>query len=177
MKANMNRNFSKSLTALLTISLMSVIGCGQNEFRHSVFPASGKVTQNGKPVANAIVVFHPSDPKTIRIPEGQQGIEIANPTTTTDENGSFRLSTYLAEDGAPVGDYKVTVILPSQKFDQKKGAPTEGDEELAPHSSTKALPLDTPSMKKRFPFSNLDTTPLQASIKADGTNEFAFELN
>ncbi len=171
------RFLSKSIAALAAILISSLIGCGESEFRHSVFPASGKITKDGKPVANAIVVFHPTDPNTIRIPEGRQGIEIANPTTTTDETGAFRLSTYFAADGAPAGEYKVTVILPSQKFDQKKGAPTEGDEEKAPHASTLALPPDSQIVKKKFPFSNLQSTPLQASIKPEAANEFAFELN
>jgi hypothetical protein len=162
-----------SLVALV----LAIAGCGETEFRHAVYPASGKVTQSGKPVANAIVVFHASDPKTIELPEGRQGIEIANPTTTTDANGDFRLSTYFANDGAPAGEYKVTVILPTQKFDQKKGATTEGDEELPPHSSTFALPPESAIVKKRFPFANLESTPLQASIKPDGKNEFDFELN
>ncbi|MBI1322012.1 hypothetical protein GC170_02335 [bacterium] len=171
------RSFSKSIAAIAAIVTTSLIGCGESEYRHSVFPASGKITRDGKPVANAIVVFHPTDPNTIRIPEGRQGIEIANPTTTTDESGAFRLSTYFEADGAPAGEYKVTVILSSQKFDQKKGTTTEGDEEKAPHSSTDALPADSPIVKKKFPFSNLESTPLQASIKPDATNEFAFELN
>ncbi|MFM1802470.1 MAG: hypothetical protein RJA81_1822 [Planctomycetota bacterium] len=161
---------------LWTISFgVSLTGCGDKEFRHTVYPASGKVTQNGKPVSNAMITFHPVDPTIIRIPEGKSGVEIAKPTTTTDENGRFQLSTYLGNDGAPAGDYKVTVILPSQSFSQKKGMVTEGDEELPPNSNMAAI-ANAQVAKSKFPYSSAETTSLQASIKSDSDNTFEFDL-
>ena len=152
-----------------------IAGCGKNEFRHKVYPAGGKITKDGKPLANAMITFHPVDPSIIKLPEGQTGIEIAKPTTTTDDNGDFALSTYFAKDGAPAGDYKVTVILSSQSFDQKKGRTTEGDEELPPNSNQVALPNAAVS-KAKFPYSSIETTDLTATIKSEGENNFAFDL-
>lgn len=160
-------------SALLLCGLIA--GCGKSEFRHQVFPASGKITKSGKPVANAMITFHPVDPSIIKMPEGATGIEIAKPTTTTDENGDFVLSTYFAKDGAPAGEYKVTVILSSQSFDQTKGRTTEGDEELPPNSNQVAIPSAAVA-KARFPYSSLETTDLMATIKSEGENSFTFDL-
>jgi 5-hydroxyisourate hydrolase-like protein (transthyretin family) len=61
------------------------------------------VTFEGKPAAAATVRFYrveadaPNRPRYVA-----DGL--------TDEDGTFRLSTYKAFDGIPVGDYKVTVV-------------------------------------------------------------------
>ncbi|HVL14005.1 MAG TPA: hypothetical protein VM529_15660 [Gemmata sp.] len=59
---------------------------------------------NGKPAVGAFVLFIPA-------------LESANspdprPRATVGDDGSFRLSTYGTEDGAPAGDYLVTVTWP-----------------------------------------------------------------
>ncbi len=65
-----------------------------------MFTVSGKVLFNQKPAAYALVVFHPvKDTKLDMRPNGY-----------TDKEGVFRLSTYSDGDGAPAGDYLVTVI-------------------------------------------------------------------
>jgi hypothetical protein len=67
-----------------------------------VAPARGQVLLNGKPVAGARVVFHPTSPVEMRNPRAD---------ALTSEDGSFVLSTYTAGDGAVLGTYKVTVTL------------------------------------------------------------------
>jgi hypothetical protein len=93
---------TKRLTVLLcTWPLLA--GCGAPtgapaEARALVVPVSGKVlSADGKPVANAWVVFNPRE-----IPGHE-----ANAPTGAD--GSFRLSTFGKEDGAIPGRYVVTV--------------------------------------------------------------------
>ena len=179
----MKQHFAKALTQSLTILISAILpvlvtGCGvPDEFRHLVYPSCGVVTKAGTPVANATVIFHPVDPKTIQLPAGKKGIEIAKPTTTTDKDGKFDLSTYLAKDGAPAGEYKVTVLLSTDKISQKTGElVTVDDEEKAPHSSVQATSALTKS-KSANKFSVLETTTLQATVKSTGENSFAFKID
>ena len=84
---------------LLPVALAG-FGCGSKEQRKPVYPVQGKVFVGGKPAEKASVIFHPlndSDPNALR-PTGEVG-----------PDGSFKLSTYTAGDGAPAGDYAVTV--------------------------------------------------------------------
>lgn len=66
-------------------------------------PLTGRVTFQGQPTAGATVRFYrveadaPNRPRYVA-----DGL--------TDEDGTFRLSTYKAFDGIPAGDYKVTVV-------------------------------------------------------------------
>jgi hypothetical protein len=77
------------------------VGCGaQNADRLAVFPVDGQVTLDGQPLANALVILHPrdaSDPRALAA-RGQ-----------TDASGKFKVTTYEAGDGAPPGEYAVTV--------------------------------------------------------------------
>lgn len=87
--------------ALLLLTLFS-LGCGQAEpERVAVFPVTGQVLFEGRPAAGAVVTFHPKD-KNIVIPA---------PHARADAQGNFVLTTYRAEDGAPVGEYLITVEL------------------------------------------------------------------
>jgi hypothetical protein len=71
---------------------------------------TGKVVFQGRPAAGAVVQFHPqnkSDPTPL-VPVGQVGAD-----------GSFRLTTYKHEDGAPADRYAVAVFwgVPSKGGD------------------------------------------------------------
>jgi len=78
------------------------IGCSRSQAPWEiVHPASGTVTFGGKAIVGAQVTLCPLDstfPEAVR------------PTAVTQADGKFQLSTYKAGDGAPSGDYKVTVI-------------------------------------------------------------------
>jgi hypothetical protein len=76
-------------------------GCSKAPPRPAVHPVSGKVTFDGRPAAGAQVVFHPKT-ATAAIP---------TPSAKADSQGNFSLTTYDAADGAPAGDYAVTVEL------------------------------------------------------------------
>jgi hypothetical protein len=71
---------------------------GPDEVRAMVVPATGKlVGADGRPVANAWVVFNP------------QTIPGHEANAPTGPDGTFRLSTFGKEDGAIPGNYVVTV--------------------------------------------------------------------
>jgi hypothetical protein len=88
------------LFVLLTLVAMAP-ACGPS--RKTVYPVKGRVVDYaGKPVVGATVVFHPAqpDPDDVNIPAAH-----------VDESGAYALTTYVQGDGAPAGEYAVTIIL------------------------------------------------------------------
>jgi len=88
----------RSLAALL---LAAIAGCGDD--RLDVYPVSGKVLVQGKPAAGAEVIFYTQE-EELRKP----GVPI--PKGEVAEDGSFSLTSYEPDDGAPAGEYAVTVV-------------------------------------------------------------------
>jgi hypothetical protein len=89
---------------LLVVFLAGIAGCGssQDPNRLQVFPAKGQIAFPGKPVGGAFVVLHP---------KAATGSQLVRPRGNVREDGTFSLTTYDANDGAPAGEYKVTVEL------------------------------------------------------------------
>lgn len=76
------------------------IGCRRGEVRVPTFAASGRLlSADDQPLAHALVVLHPVD-ATLKAPK---------PRATTDGEGNFQLTTYETGDGAPQGEFIVTV--------------------------------------------------------------------
>lgn len=96
---------------LVLLCLSGLLACGCGSGRKPVFPITGKVLVNGKPAAHAMVVFHPV---------GENGPDVVKPRGKVETDGSFTLTTYDGNDGAPAGDYQVTVEqwLSSGKADE-----------------------------------------------------------
>ncbi len=85
--------------ALAGLALL-VCSCGEAQ-RKQVYPTRTRVVNaQGKPVAGATVVFHPLD-----APDDARH----KPAGTTDAEGYATLTTYVENDGAPAGEYAVTV--------------------------------------------------------------------
>jgi hypothetical protein len=59
-----------------------------------------------KPAKGTLLVFHPAN---------GDASDAHKPVAMTDEKGQFILTTYLPGDGAPAGDYVVTLIRPAPK--------------------------------------------------------------
>lgn len=88
------------LGALLLTPLLS--GCGkQKQPWETVYPAKGIVTFKGKPIANAEIAL---------FPQGDSMPDTVRPKGKTTEAGEFVVWTYQQGDGAPAGNYKVTVV-------------------------------------------------------------------
>lgn len=75
----------------------------------------GKVIYQDKPLAGALVTFHP---------KGQKDVHTVPSTGMTKEDGTFALTTG-KKDGAPAGEYLVTIIC-TKMPDSKKGLSTGG---------------------------------------------------
>jgi hypothetical protein len=95
----------------LALALLLLPACS-GEQRKPVFPVQGKVLFEGKPAAGAVVFFHPVGPA---------GPDALRPRATVEADGTFRLTTYKGPDGAPVGEYDVTVVWtrPSRRGDEE----------------------------------------------------------
>lgn len=124
------------LSAIAIGGLLPAVGCGRAEAtRLAVFPVKGQVTLNGKPLSNALVVLHPKTPAP-----GQS----TTPRATTDANGDFQVSTYDTNDGAPTGEYAVTI----QHFPLlQKGESFEPGPNSLPKKLSKPDTTDLPPVK------------------------------
>jgi hypothetical protein len=121
---------SRHRALVLAASLaVFAISCGNG--RKTVYPVTGRVVDaDGKPAANAMVVFHPQD--------ATDDAPTANPVGTVDDSGVFTLTTYEKDDGAPSGKYAVTITWPPARrspFDTK-GSDRLGGRYANPKTST-----------------------------------------
>jgi hypothetical protein len=94
--------FFRSRTWLVVglLALLGVIlpGCGRSGPKPQL--VHGQILVDGQPIRGAAVTFHPSD-----------NTESLRPTAQTDEQGYFSLTSFASGDGAPTGEYAVTVTL------------------------------------------------------------------
>jgi calcineurin-like phosphoesterase family protein len=114
--------------------------------RRPCHPVRGTVYLDGVPAAEAVIVFHLQDPATKKLSRAGDAF--------VEADGAFELSTYTASDGAPAGDYVVTV--------QADGG----------YGRSIKLPG---GMAVPAAYTKTDTSPLRAVVRA-GKNEFNFEL-
>ncbi|HZZ27759.1 MAG TPA: hypothetical protein VFE46_07090 [Pirellulales bacterium] len=126
---------------------LAAAGCGSSkpEGLLTVYPAEGKVSFKGAVPQGAYVALHPKT--NFKAPNGQAVV----PTAQVQPDGTFALSSYGADDGAPEGEY----VLTAEWHKTVKGA--GGDPVLGPN----LLPPQ---------YSKPATSPLKVTIVA-GKNE------
>jgi hypothetical protein len=131
---------SRAKLVWIGLALLAV-GCGKASAPWEiVHPVSGSLTFGGKPIAGAQVTLFPVDSK---IPEK------VRPTAVTEADGRFRLSTFADSDGAPAGDYRVSVIW--HPVVQSPGGAVRGGNQLPPK------------------FASPETSGLTAKVEAGGS--------
>lgn len=129
--------------------LLILGGCGKrDDGRLKSYPVRGQVTVDGKPVKGIYVFLHPAaQPVT-------HGIF---PNAISNEQGEYWISTYDAEDGAPLGDYSVTAKWPigeglmvhSESLDRLKGRyadPVKSTTKITVREATRAKPNEIPPL-------------------------------
>src|SRR5262249_3462662 len=126
---------------ILLAMLLAVLcpACGKKDQRKSVYPVRGQVFVQKQPAVDAFVIFHPlndPDPQPTKA-YGRVG-----------KDGSFTLTTYSTGDGAPAGEYDVTISW--RKLNEY--GEEEGPDQL------------------RGRYSNPKTSKLRAHV-TEGTNE------
>ncbi|MCL2005691.1 MAG: hypothetical protein FWG73_05950 [Planctomycetaceae bacterium] len=140
-----------------TILLLSLIlvGCGeQGPDTHHV---EGIITQNGQPLGEAMVAFHPAP--------GGENTRTAVGVSGADGKYTLTADTGLTGRGAFAGDYIVTV----QKMEMVAAA--------APPSDPSGPPAPTTRYNRVTPqiYSAPNTTPFRATVNP-GRNEFDFDM-
>lgn len=92
-----------ALFAVATLPAFAALsGCGDD--RLPLYPVQGRVLDGqGQPAIGAQVYFHSAS-------GGSEGIP--TPVGKVDDQGDFHLTTYVEGDGAPEGEYAVTIIWP-----------------------------------------------------------------
>jgi hypothetical protein len=128
-------------SAAVVVILFGVVACGGPK-RKPTFPTEGKLLINGQPAGNVTVFLTPltsSDPEETRA------------YATTKPDGTFSLTTYGAYDGAPEGEYVVTLLY--EPLD-------------SPLSRAKGKP---PTFNKKYGDPN--ASPLRATITRQPKNQ------
>ena len=108
-------------------------GCGKSDF-HRVYPVKGKILVDGQPAFECLIylnrTFDDDHPRRV------------TPYALTDEQGEFQITSYITNDGAPEGEYVVTIEWRERSGLLKNNF--EGIDRLdgayAKVTSTKALP-------------------------------------
>jgi len=75
------------------------LGCSKTDNHVPVFPVTGTIKYQGKPINGAFVTLEPK-----AIVDG-----VAGARATVQADGTFAVSTFNGGDGAPEGDYTLTV--------------------------------------------------------------------
>lgn len=89
-------------SALAAVFLLA--GCGPAvEERPPLHPVQGMLKVNGQPAEGAMIVLHPLDGQSF----DSRG---SRPRATVNADGTFELTTYQSGDGAPAGDYHVSIL-------------------------------------------------------------------
>src|SRR5687768_7054127 len=89
--------------------VLTASGCAETDpGLKPVYPVQGSLFVKGQPAAGAAVTFHPLPLETGR------PMALTSRATVGDD-GSFRLATYNLDDGAPEGEYAVTVYWPGKR--------------------------------------------------------------
>jgi hypothetical protein len=115
----------------------------------------GKVVKkNGQPCAGAFVVFHPG--KGLDVEMGQR-----RPFAYAGDDGSFELTTFKEKDGAPAGEYGVTVVW---EVKAKDAGPKIGEFNSAPSDALEGR------------YGNPRQPKLNATVVKAGENSFTFEV-
>ncbi|MDR0392566.1 MAG: DUF4198 domain-containing protein [Planctomycetaceae bacterium] len=167
MKYITNYKYSAVIIALSTLMLFN--GCGRSG--HEIYPATGKILYNGKPLDGAQVSFHPHDPS------GFVAVAI------TKADGTFSLLTTGAEkNGAIAGDYDVLI---SKVIIEDDIAPTTNiQQEQNPKTSIMETPANPqnerrPTMTSVIPekYAQPDKPLFKATVAKKQNNNYLFELD
>jgi hypothetical protein len=94
-------SIAKSPQAVLVFALIVLLPSCSKSDRKAVYPVHGRVVDSdNQPAVGALLIFHrtEADPNDLNKPRGY-----------VDADGSFSLTTYTKDDGAPEGEYLVSI--------------------------------------------------------------------
>lgn len=127
---------------------------GHVEDRKPVHPVRGKVYFEGKPLSSGRVVFFPAD--------GKRGKP--RPDSFIEEDGSYSLSSYTPNDGAPEDEYIVTIVFYRGKA---------GEDDALPLTESGRPPKFHDSLPPRY--GKPETSDLRVKVRP-GVNDLDLRL-
>lgn len=149
----------RQIPGFVLLFLALAPGCASQEKgdnRVTVYPVEGKLFVLGRPAGNAHVAFHHAD-------KGQIGGLC--PVGITRPDGTFRLTTHSSDDGAPEGEYVVTVVWPNDTI------PVDECADPATHDRLNGLYLDpTKSQLRATVRAERTEITLHATVGGSGWN-------
>lgn len=156
------RNVGGTMVVMMLATAVSLAAGCHRKSRLEVAPVHGKVTYQGRGVPKATVVFIPTGETTEKLHKIQ-------PFCFAEDDGSFKLKTYLDGDGAPPGTYRVRiVVVPSGPA----GRPGK-DDPATSGAGAPAVNVPADMIKK---YSDDKTSGIEVTVQA-GDNELPpFEL-
>lgn len=140
----------------LVLAVLLCLGCS-GEKGEPTYEVTGVVTLNDTPIEGATVTFIP--------PPGGRGA-----VGVTDASGRYKLTTDVRDDGARVGQYKVTVA----KYEsQSTGAAAAASEGEYTEGSTEDAPPAANVLPRKY--ADPSSSGFEANVVA-GSNTFDFKL-
>ena len=135
-----------------------ILGCGKEpSFKTTVpvFPVAGKILYQGKPLARVILLFHSMNVN-----------QKIKSQATTDDDGKFVATTFKTADGAPEGDYIITLVVPSNESDSTR------EDAAIERRFRKEGPVRFPSK-----YQNPTTSPLKVKVTKNQPDLGILEIN
>jgi hypothetical protein len=133
-----------ALLLIAAIAVISTSSCGRAS-KPRLAKVRGSVRFNGTPTPGATVFFYPAN--------ANAKAGSVRPHGVVQDDGSFEVSTFGRDDGAPAGDYEVTVVW---------AKPGRGDSD-----GDSLIPID---------YGNPKTSQLRATVTEPSTDLPSFEL-
>lgn len=99
--------------------------------RPQVFPVSGKVTFKGAPPKDAVIKLYKAENDKV----AKEQI-LPHPKARVKDDGTFAIGTYGAGDGAPEGEYIMTITWRGEEFDNDDDNEKKDFPELLPKEYT-----------------------------------------
>jgi len=148
---------STPVSVLLAGIFFISAGCADSS-KPATVSAKGSVTyKKTKPAAGALIVFHPSDPALEKKIGGK-------PFATVKEDGTYVLTSYAEGDGAPEGEYGVTIQWQAKAKEGKLSLGSEGGGGGA-------------SLINQAKYGNPQQPFQKVTVKKGDNNEFTFDVD
>ncbi|MBA3481300.1 MAG: carboxypeptidase regulatory-like domain-containing protein [Pirellulales bacterium] len=145
--------------APVVVALSMLLGCGGKSTAPTTYSITGIVTADGRPVAGALVQYHPVNADYTPLAADARAV---GGQATTGDDGSYTVEATFDMGktdvrGLPAGAYAVTVV----KMDAGSGPAS----------------LDSPPKNVLDPrYAMVDTTPVKVTIEPEGRHDFDIPL-
>lgn len=152
-------------TVLVLLPIVGIVGCGSDSTagRPKTYPVTGTVKLSDQPVAGATVTF--------QLTSGS-----GSAAGITDASGKYTLSSFGGGDGAPAGDYSVTIV----KYEGEAAAPAASGGLASGEIDESAYnaPAASAGPKNLLPpkYATAATSGLKARVSESGDNSADFNL-